>query len=460
MTQRPQRSRRPRRAGTAIAASAAAVLVALTAACAPGSGGDAGNAKAPSSVSTDISKAGDVTLTVWDQEVRGGQNEQIEALNAAFQKKYPNVTIKRTSKEFTDLKTTLRLALSGQNPPDVVQANQGYGDMGAFVKAGMLVPLNKYADAYKWRDRYPKTLLALNSFTPDGKTFGSGELYGLSQAGEMVGVYYNKEKLSELGIQQPKTWADFEAALRKAKDAGELPIAFGNSDGFPAIHEYGVLQAQTAGKDAVRKLVFGQGGAWTDAPNTQAATTLKTWNDKGFLTKDANGVSYDDSWQDFADGEGVFVIAGTWLVPEFEKRGMGDKIGFMLPPPAQAGAASATTGGEGLPFAVTSKSKHPDVAAAYLNFLTSPEAMDVLVDNDVLPAVTPASKRPGGGLPGEVYAAWEASAKSDGLVPYLDYTTPSFYDTLSAELQRLLGGNASPEQVMQAAQKDYDDFTS
>ena len=33
---------------------------------------------------TDIASLGDITLTVWDQEVRGGQNEQMEQLNAAF----------------------------------------------------------------------------------------------------------------------------------------------------------------------------------------------------------------------------------------------------------------------------------------------------------------------------------------------------------------------------------------
>ena len=68
---------------------------------------------------------GKVTLTVWDQEVRGGQDAQMKQLNAAFEAKYPNVTLKRVSRSFDDLKTTLRLALSGNEPPDVVEANHG-----------------------------------------------------------------------------------------------------------------------------------------------------------------------------------------------------------------------------------------------------------------------------------------------------------------------------------------------
>ena len=66
-----------------------------------------------------------MTLTVWDQEVRGGQEAQIKRLNAAFQAKYPNVKIKRVAKSFTDLNATLKLAVSGDRAPDVVQANQG-----------------------------------------------------------------------------------------------------------------------------------------------------------------------------------------------------------------------------------------------------------------------------------------------------------------------------------------------
>ena len=90
----------------------------------------------------DVAKAGNVTLTVWDQEVRGGQAKQIKRLNQAFQEKYPNVTIKRVAKSFTDLNTTLKLAVSGDKAPDVVQANQGRPTMGQLVKGGLLRPMD------------------------------------------------------------------------------------------------------------------------------------------------------------------------------------------------------------------------------------------------------------------------------------------------------------------------------
>jgi raffinose/stachyose/melibiose transport system substrate-binding protein len=434
-------------------------VAAVAVACTPGKKTDKPTEKPTSAITTNIASAGPVTLNVWDQEVRGGQNAEISQLNKEFMAKYPNVTINRNSKSFTNLKDTLKLALSGANPPDVVEANQGYPDMGAFVKAGLLQPLDTYAQRYTWSTRYPRTLLDLNRFTPDGKSFGSGSLYGVSQTGEIIGIYYNKQMLSQLGLQPPATWTGLEAALAKIKSAGQLPIMFGNKDQYPAIHEFGVLQAQLAGKDAVRNLVFGQAGAtWDSVPNTQAATTLQTWARNGYLSPGANGLGYDEAAVQFGKGTGVFLLTGTWEVADLQKS-MGDNVGFLLPPPASAGASPVTTGGEGLAWSITAKSKHADVAAAYLDFITDAHAADVMTQTGNLPAMRPASAQPPAGTAlEEIFTAWKSVSDADGEVPYLDYSTPSFYDTLTANLQKLIGGKQSPKDFLAALQHDYSAF--
>jgi hypothetical protein len=150
----------------AIALSFAMALAAS--ACAPG-GSTTDNPAAGTSaspVSKDVPAAGDVTLTVWDQNTDTGINDAQVELNNQFQQKYPNVKIKRVSRSFADLKTTLKLALTSKNPPDVVQANQGYPDMGSFVSGGLLRPEDDYAKLYGWDTYYPKQLLNWNTFTP------------------------------------------------------------------------------------------------------------------------------------------------------------------------------------------------------------------------------------------------------------------------------------------------------
>src|SRR5690349_6827804 len=227
-----------------LVAGLAAGLALALGACTPGSG------SAPSTqqsglapISKDVGSE-PVTLTVWDQNTGDeGIGAAQKQLNDAFTKKYPNVTIKRVSRSFSDLKTTLKLALSGKDAPDVVQANQGYPDMGAFVKAGYLRPMNDYSQLYGWNDYYPESFLKLNSFSADGKQWQGDNLYGVSQTGELVGLYYNKQLLAKAGISSaPTTLAELNDDLAKVKAAGTLPMAYGDVEKSPGIHFYGLVQ--------------------------------------------------------------------------------------------------------------------------------------------------------------------------------------------------------------------------
>ena len=447
--------RRPR-----LLMAAGAVGLAAVTACAPGSNSSSGAATPTpgATVSTNAAGMGKVNLIVWDQEVRGGQAAQMSQLNKEFQAKYPNITIKRVSRSFDDLKTTLRLALSGNQPPDVVEANNGRSDMGSFVKAGQLRPLDAYAKAYGWNARYPESVRQYSSYSADGKTFGQGNLYGLPQVGEVVGIYYNAKKLAAAGVQPPKTWAEFETALAAVKAKGEVPMMFGNLDKWPAIHVFGTVQGRTTPADAVTQLAFGRKGAsWTTPENTKAAQTLVDWVDKGYFAKDVNGLGYDPAWQAFSKGKGAYLIAGTWLQADLGKA-MGDKVTFPLPP-AAAGTPVAT-GGTGIPWAVSSKSKSPDAAAAYIDFITSKDAMGVLAKNDNLPIADTADQTAGDALGKDVFAAFGTAVEDDSLVPYLDYATPTMADTLGASLQDLLAKKATPDKFLDTVEKDYSGFVS
>lgn len=439
-----------------LAALAVAVMLPL-AACAPGSEGGGNEEKPATDVETDIASAGDVTITVWDQEVRSGQDKPLQELNAAFMEKYPNVTIQRVSRSFPDLQKQLRLAISGGDAPDVVQANNARGDMGAFVKAGLLQSLDGYAEVHGWEERFPEGVRSVASYSEDGVTFGDGNLYGLPLTGEMVGLWYNQAKLDELGIEPPQTLEDFEAALQTGKEAGEIPIQFGNLDQWPGIHEWGFVQNQFTPREDIRNLGFGQeGSSWTSDENTAAAETLTEWVDKGYFTDGFNGFGYDPSWQDFAKGKGVFLISGTWLLTDLESA-LGADLGFMLPPVGESGELRVT-GSTGLPFSITDASENPDVAAAYLDFITSEDAMSKISEAGGLPVVDIEKQQPGG-TQAEIFEAWATANEDDALTPYLDWATPDATELVQAEVQRLMGGETSVVEFLGALEDDYTSFT-
>jgi raffinose/stachyose/melibiose transport system substrate-binding protein len=412
----------------------------------------------PTATGVRASKLAPVTITVWDQEVRGGQNAAITKLNAAFQKAYPNIKIKRVAKSFTDLQATLKLAVSGPNPPDVVEANNGYSAMGPLVKANLLLSLNKYAAKHGWLSRYSTGILRMNRFSADGKNFGVGNLYGLPMTGEVVGAYYNKAKLRKLGLKVPTTFAAFQRALTVAKNGGETPIQFGNLDKWPGIHEFEELMLQYVSRSYARNWVFGAGGGKTSFASKgtmAAATKLQAWANAGFFTDGYAGLGYDPSWAAFGKGTGVFLISGSWLTADL-KKALGKNVGFFLLPPLQ-GKGLSTLGGEGLPWAIISKSKNPDAAATYLNFLTRNASMQVVANNGQLTA-TKASVKVPSGLDTEVYLAWKKANRQDAVVPYLDWATPTMYDTITAAIQELMAGKATPASFAQKVQSDYSKF--
>jgi len=433
-----------------------AVLAVLAAvACTPGSdSADERPENRPAGqVNTDAAAMGEVTLTVWDQEVRGGQEKQITALNEQFQRTYPNIKINRVARSFDDLRTTVKLGLTGNDAPDVVQVNNGKQDMGAFVKAGLLRPLDGYADAYGWTRRFPDSVRRLASYPENGDSLGDGNLYGLPQTGELVGIFYNKTTLAALGLQAPKTWDELDAALAAAKGAATLPIQFGNLEKSAGPYLFALLMHRFGDPGEESKLATGRAGvSWLTEPNRSAARALVDWVDKSYLTSGFAGLKGDDSWANFAKGDGLFHINGTWLTADLQAA-MGDSVGFLLPPEREG--TMAVTGGTGIPWAVSAKSKNPDAAAAYINFITAAEAMKVQADNGNLP-VLDADKHAKAGLQGEVFAAWQRASTSSAVVPYLDYATPNAYEVVSGAVERLLSKQVDVEAFLGALQADLD----
>lgn len=403
-----------------------------------------------------------VTLVVLDGETDSpARVETYNRLDREFEKLHPKVTIERTSKSLNDLITTLKLELSSDSAPDVAETNQGYTIMGELVKAGLLLPLDEYAKQYGWLDRQPESLLDMARFSPDGREISTGNLYGISVTGDIVGVYYDRKRLSKLGLEVPETLGEFEEALAAAKQAGEVPIVFGNLDKWPGIHELQTVQNATLDKEYLRDFIFGRAEvSFETTENVEAGSTIQEWVDKGYFNEGFNGVGYDVAWKRFTKGEGLFMITGTWLNGSLVQE-MGDNLGFFLMPRETAGEPPIATSSGGLPWGIPKKSRYPDLAAAYIDFITGEEAAVEFAKSGDVPAMIQADTsgvvEPGSSLESGI-EAWRTLAENDTFIPYLDWATPTFYDTVTAAIQELLGGKASPAEFNAKLQNDYAKF--
>jgi raffinose/stachyose/melibiose transport system substrate-binding protein len=434
----------------------ATIVTALLAAagCAPG-GTAATTSDTPASVSTDIANAGKVTLNLSDFW-GGSEGDWIKSMIQKFETKYPNVTIKRTQEDWGQLTSTLNLQLAETDGPDIATANNGWQSLGTLAKGNLVLNLDDYSKAYGWDKLIPSTIARQNEFTTDFKTIGSGSLFSTPVARvSLIGIYYNVDKLNELGIAPPTTLAEFEAAAATAKAAGEIPIAYGSQDSPTAVLLG--LQALYADANTINNFTYGDTSVTAaQAGLTQAAETVKKWNDAGWFTPHHEGINYQDAVANYLDGKGVFRFEYTGSLGLTTKQ-QGTFKYIQLP---QA-TATGTVGVGAAPAAmvIASKCKNPDVAAAFLDFLMSKDAAQASADNGLIPLlhedVTIADNM--ATLKTEAEGA-AAIGKSDGFVPYFDWTSPTMLDTLNQQMQMLYAGKATPADLVAAVDKDRTTF--
>lgn len=434
-------------------------IAALLTSCTPGTNaGAAGNKVKAAPVATDPATMGNVKLQVLDYFSGGVDNTWMNGVVSAFEKKYPNITINRTSMAWGDVMASLPLKLKSATPPDIVPANNGWQSLGTLVRGGLVLNLDNYAKAYGWKTSFPQSISAEHEFSPDGTQMGLGSMFGAPVArASLIEVYYNRDLLKQIGAATPKTFADFQADLAKAKTAGITPISLGNVDQGGITQPLFSLMDALGSQSKISNFIYSQSQQKiADTGFPQAVSTLKQWSDKGYLTKDYAGVATADAAQNFVNGQGLFHFDYSGSLPL--KAGQSKNFGsFILP--RSDGGKPVTTASSATNFSISSKSKHADAAAAFLNFAAGAQAAQLAVQDGTMPLLHPDVKAPAGDplFADDVAIAQQVSA-DDTSVPYLDWSTPTLLDTINRTMQDMLAGKSTPAAVVSAADKNDTDF--
>ncbi|WP_405609007.1 extracellular solute-binding protein [Streptomyces sp. NBC_01511] len=434
-----------------------ALTALLASACSvPGAGGPAASSGIQGPRITEpvtpeeVAELGDTTLRVLAD---AGEEGTLKKLVPLYEKKYPNVKVDVATKGFDDLMKTVVNSMSGSDAPDLAQGNQGYGTDGPLVEAGLLRPLDDVMRAYGWENTFTDGALKQFRWSQDGSIFGSGSLYGISPATEFVGVFYNTETLDKLGIEPPKTYEEFTAALDKAKEAGTQPLMLGNAEKYPASQVIGLVQAQNVPSRDVRSWISGVPGATVADPGTvEAARTVQDWAKDGYFGKGYDGISSDDAVTKFSQGQGAFLIAGSWNAPPLQES-MNGEVGFTLP--ARADGTRASVGSMGLGWHISAKSKNTKAAVAFLDMLMSKEFAQVIADVGRTPVTGGREVKAASPVVEQVNDIGLKLLADDGQNFYLDWASTTMYDTVGATTQNLLSGRSTPEGFAQGLQKDW-----
>ncbi|MEU3460675.1 extracellular solute-binding protein [Streptomyces sp. NPDC006733] len=427
-------------------AAMCALLVAATGltACSgltPGGGASSATPSGPVSTALPTGKA---TLTIASSENAG----TTKALAAAFHAKHPNITVDFQYTGVDDYNKSLNLKLSSDNPPDLALLNK----LGTTVKANLIRSLDPYVQAYGWDAKYPSTQLDQWRASGDGKQLGTGHLWAGPAGFSVVGVYYNKELAAKLGLGVPAGRAMFDAALTKAKAGGVLPVQLGNLQG----HSSFIVQSIADSVDGAAKTsdwVNGNAGSTIKTSGgSDGANTLAAWAKQGYLPDGANGTDLAGSVAEFTKGKGLFLFDGSWDAQTIDKALHG-KVGF-LPFPGVDGKATGI--GTSVAYAIPAKAKNPDLAAAFLDFMNTPEAAQIQFSTGFLPvAHADTVKADAGNVMNDIAQAWSRVNQDNGLVNFFANTGATMNDTLTSQSQQLIGGKIGPDAYLDALQNAW-----
>jgi raffinose/stachyose/melibiose transport system substrate-binding protein len=374
-----------------------------------------------------------------------------------FTRQYPNVTWDIKQDQFTNLINSTPRLLSGDNPPDLIRLPT----MVSFAKQGLLKNLDEYAEAFGWNE-WPVPQINQNRVAEDG-TRGSGSLYAMGLNYSLTGVFYNKDLAAQIGMTQPpKTLAEFDEVLARAKEAGLLPIMMWGSakSGMGLAFPLQNLMAAYGPVEPINDWIFQKPGATIDTPsNLLAAQHLQRWIESGYFPPDINAIEYTDANARFVEGEGVFIFNGDWENARYDTKP--GKFGFFLMPPLEAGGSPAAMSAP-LTFGIAARAKHADCAAFFLNWVATDETarqINVTVggSNPGGPAGLPLPSVPPDSVTNETLAAGLVIGEAGTAMDFIaNATSAIFAQGWTPELQKMVAGKQDAAGLLKAVQEEYE----
>ncbi|OHV08398.1 ABC transporter substrate-binding protein [Kushneria phosphatilytica] len=218
----------------------------------------------------------------------------------------------------TNAMAVLRSRITSGNPPTAAQV-LGF-DARDWAQRGALSYLDEVAQSEKWGEVFPAAI----------KNFAQYEGHWIGAPFEIHStnwVWANKSLMDKLGIEQPKTWDDFIASMKKAKDAGYLGLAYGGQPWQDATVFENVVLA-TGGADFYRKAFID-----LDESALKSDTMVKAFDRMRELLKYKDDNSPGRDWNlataMVINGKALYQIMGDWAKGEFLNGNLKPEQDFM-----------------------------------------------------------------------------------------------------------------------------------
>ncbi|MFF2321925.1 extracellular solute-binding protein [Agrobacterium sp. NPDC058088] len=315
-----------------------------------------------------------------------------EEIAKEYEAKHPDVDVQLQFLENEAFKAKLPTLLQSNDVPDFFYS-WGGGVLEEQSKTGALKDLTEVfdADGGKLRQAY-------NASAIDGLSF-DGKIWAVPYRVSLVSFFYNKELFAKAGVKAEdiKTWADFNATVKKIKDAGIVPIAGGGGEKWPIHFYWSYLVMRNGGQavfDAARK---GEGEGFMDPTIIKAGEQLAEFGKLEPFQPGYLGATWPQALGVFGDGKAA-IILGFDNTEANQRKNAGDgkglapeNIGRFAFPVVEGGAGKATDTLGGLNGWALTKNASKE-AIDFAAFLTSKESEEKMAAAGmILPVATGAA---------------------------------------------------------------------
>jgi raffinose/stachyose/melibiose transport system substrate-binding protein len=410
-----------------------AIMIVIAAACSSKSGG--GGTGSSASASTGSTP---VTITIWHNYGTEQNATALQNLVDAFQTANPNITVKVVSQPGDNYFALLKAAAISKTGPDLAVQwtglftlqNRSYlQNLKGLIPEADLARVNP--DAIRWTS---------DNFDP------ANGPYVIPLENQFYIGFYNKQAFSKAGVSTfPTTWSELFAACTKLKAAGYTPLVYGNGGQplgaeFYPWYDMSYLMIGAHPLTDWKSLYDGQ-IPWTSSDNSSQLTNWAKLQSSGCTNQDV--LTKTDNLGDFEKGRAAMIIDGTWDTQKFTDA-MGTNVAAFVPPfsnsPMQGVVQFA---GDGL--SMMSYSQHQTEAAAFLDFMTTDQAAQLIDKAGLIPAIV------GSSTSNPVNQQMLDFALKGGLTPYpmLDNVVQSaVVDVGNKLLPSLLAGQTTPDAAL------------
>ena len=290
-----------------------------------------------------------------------------------YNKSQDEVKVKLTS--VPDAGTVLKTRIANGEAPDVINIYPQNADFKGWAADGQFVDLTDESDI----------LGNLNDGAAEAYAVDS-KIYNVPLTTNVSGIYYNKDAFDKLGIEVPKSLAEFQDIVKKIKDDGQTPFAEALGDPW-TVNGYAQLAwIQSAGSPQAANdyLRFSDKGAIkSDEVTKNVAAYLDLLAGNGQSNSD--GALYADTVAVFAEGKALMMANGSWALTVIKQQEPDFEVGFFPMPGLTADAPVMTVGAADMAVSISADSENIDASKDFVKYLSSTEAMQKYYDIDGSP---------------------------------------------------------------------------